>query len=560
MPKVTQYQPNQVQTEVVQQPLASNAPAATFGADIGKGLQDVAQATFNMKERIDTTSAEEAAVQFERDKNDIFFNPDTGYFNTQGKNAYDQSIETTKSLEKLKKKYADTLNSNARNLFNKVAQRQITSANNDIARYAAKGLKVWEISTLESQTENALENSALYWDQPDKLKIQNILGRQSIIESSKMTGISSESTNEKLQSFQSAFATNIITAATQSSADDGEVVFKNYADELEGPDKIKMTALIEKKRQVEKVKADAEMSLLTANKLVEQYDNLEDAIKEVKKIKDTELQKKTLTETRVQFNIKKTFEKEKANDAYQDIIGEVNDGKTINMIQAESSESWLAMTDKQRNNILSGKHMITNQVLLNKLRLLPDSEKAKLNPNDYSDELKPADMNKLTTEIKAAKKGQQGSRVKSLASKSMIAAEGIFGKKSKWSKKSGGLTKKGEQANEFLNDLQSAIDEWETDNKRRITPVEENKIIAEFTGVIVAERSFLGIDILSGDDELDLTNTPAADIRLLNRIKNAFPERVDQTVLVDAYQSLIEAGEPINGETLTKAYKKQRVK
>ena len=96
MPKIAQYQPNQVQTQVVHGPSARSAPTAAFGVDssaslgyVAKGLDDLAQASFDMKQRIDTTAAEEALVKFERDKNDTFFNPKTGYFNTQGKNAQD---------------------------------------------------------------------------------------------------------------------------------------------------------------------------------------------------------------------------------------------------------------------------------------------------------------------------------------------------------------------------------------------------------------------------------------------------------------------------------------
>ena len=82
MPKITQYQPNQVQTQVVDQPYAKSAPKGAFEPHIARGVMDIAQAGLDIKKRIDTTSAEEAALNFEREKNDIMFNADTGYFNT----------------------------------------------------------------------------------------------------------------------------------------------------------------------------------------------------------------------------------------------------------------------------------------------------------------------------------------------------------------------------------------------------------------------------------------------------------------------------------------------
>ena len=105
------------------------------------------------------------------------------------------------------------------------------------------------------------------------------------------------------------------------------------------------------------------------------------------------------------FSRKRQAEKESANSNYQDAIKLVNEGLSSAQIKAKDPEAWLGMTDSQRNNILSGKHMITDQVLLSNLRALPVKEKAKLNAVDFSDKLKPADLQKLTGEINAAKKG-----------------------------------------------------------------------------------------------------------------------------------------------------------
>ena len=161
MPTIVQYGPSQVSTQVVAQPLAKAAPKGAFGQAIGKGILDVVKAGAALKQRVDVTSAEESLVQFERSKNDLFFNPESGYFNTQGKNAYDNSTAATQSLEALKKQYGESLNSNAKRLFDRSADRHITRSNLDITRHASKGLKAWEITTLESQTENSIENASL---------------------------------------------------------------------------------------------------------------------------------------------------------------------------------------------------------------------------------------------------------------------------------------------------------------------------------------------------------------------------------------------------------------
>ena len=79
---VVRYQPDQVQTQTVSQPRASAAAgvAAIQGnIQAAQGLTDLVVAGAEFKQRVDTTSAEEAIVAFEKDKNDLFFNAESGY-------------------------------------------------------------------------------------------------------------------------------------------------------------------------------------------------------------------------------------------------------------------------------------------------------------------------------------------------------------------------------------------------------------------------------------------------------------------------------------------------
>jgi len=557
MPKIAQYQPDQVTTQVVSQPRAQAAPAGAFDSPIVQGVLDIAKSAAAFKQRIDTTSAEEALVNFERDKNELFFNPDSGYFNSQGRDAYDNSDAANKALDDLKKQYGENLGVQSKAMFDKSANQHITRSQMEIARHASKGLKAWEIGTIDAQVENTVENASLYWDDPEKLKVQNVLGRQAIFDSAKLSGASFEATAEKVQTYDSAFARATVTAAAANSSDAGKMSLEKYGDRLEGPDKIKMEGLIEKKAKTEKTQGDARMATLTATRLTDQYESRSDVMTEVNKIKDPELRKETMTQSMSLFSRKEQAKKELSNDFYQDSIKLVNEGLSPTEMKAQDPVAWLGMSDTQRNNILSGKHMITDQVLLSKLRSLPVKEKSKLNAVDYAADLKPSDLQKLTGEINAAKKGNPGSRVKSLSSKAMQAAEGAFGKKSKWSNRGGKQNAKGQRANEFLGDLQDAIDDFEDVNQRKITPAEEDKLIGEFTRQIVVERSAFGFDFLAADIELDLSNTPPEDVRVLNRIISN-TDNIDVKDLTEAYQFLIDNNQSITPKNLSNVYKQGR--
>ena len=86
MPKIAQYGEAEVTTQIATSPRARVPRGESF---IAQGAADLATGIEAMGVRIDTTEAEEAAVSFEQEKNDLFFNPDSGYFNTRGKNALD---------------------------------------------------------------------------------------------------------------------------------------------------------------------------------------------------------------------------------------------------------------------------------------------------------------------------------------------------------------------------------------------------------------------------------------------------------------------------------------
>lgn len=551
MPKVTQYQPGQVQSQVVSQPLARSAPAAAFGGDVASGLASVAQASFNMKKRIDTTSAEEAMVQFERDKNNTFFNPDTGYFNTQGKNAYDNSVATTKSLDDLKKSYGETLNPEAKRMFDSVADKHIAKSNVDIARHASKGLKAWEISTFEAQTENSLENASLKWSDREELRIQNVLGRQAIIDSSDMMGDSTEAKAEKLQTFESAFAGQIITAATVSSSIEGKEALEKYGDRLEGPDKIKMQVAIDKKVKVEKTQADANAAVLTASRLVDQYPNRSDINDEVDKIKDPELRKKTATEANLQFNRKKTAEKETENNFYDMGIDHFNQGGTAIEFQAANPKAWEGMSSKQRNNLLAGKHMTTDQIQFNNMLSLPRTKLAAVNPAEYADVFKPSDLKTLRSAVDKAKKGQSVTSIQTPAAKTKLIAEQFFGKQKSWK----GNKAKTAKVQELMTSVQSSIEDAEDEKGGKLLPTELDTLLADFSRRHVAEREAFGFDFLASDLKIDISTAPPEDVAEVSKLVDKHGE----TLFQESVDYLESKGVPTTVDNILKAMRNVKV-
>ena len=530
MPKIAQYQPSQVTTQVVRQPLAKDAPKGAFGQAIGKGILDIVKAGAALKQRVDITSAEESLVQFERDKNNLFFNPETGYFNTQGKNAYDNSTAAKQSLEDLKKKYGETLNQNSKRLFDRSADKHISSSQADIARHASKGLKAWEVSTLESQVENSIENASLYFNNPDRLKVQNVLGRQAIIDSSDMMGIGAEAKAEKLQTFESSFARSTIEAATQHSAVEGKVALQDYGDRLEGPDKVKMESLIEKKEKVEKTQNDARVAVATATRLVDQYDDRGEITEEINKIEDVDLRKKTMTETMSQFSRKRQAESEARANSFEDAESHILKGGSAESYKASDAEGWENLSTKQQRSIESGIVSTTDWNTFSDLMLLPKTELAKVDPNEHFDKLAKTERSRLISAVKSAngtgstkdKTDHQVGRTRT--SQTTLAVEQIFGKKSKWNED------KRERVNGFYSLLDEEVNFREEEKGAKLTSEEFTNVLSGFTRKAVQEGR------LFGTNEYDLTDIPSDDIPVLSKFlrDNNVPVTTDN--LIKAYK------------------------
>lgn len=532
MPKVAQYQPDQSLTEVVNQPRASATSGnAVFQSNIqaAQGVMNLGQSIAEMQGRIDTTAAEEALVQFERDKNGLFFDPENGYFNTQGRDAFDNAELVSKSLDELKKQYGEKLSTGAKSMFDKAADAHITRGLTDVSRHASKGFKAWENATSQAQVENTIENASLYWNQPDRLKVQKALGRQSIIDIAEREGIGAEAMNEQLQTYESSFAKSTIEAALVSSAQEGRDALEGHGGALEGPDKAKIEKAIQIKEQQEKIQSDAQQAIIKGTAVVDRYDDRESIREEVNRIEDPELRKKTMTEAMRQFNLKKQAESESRKEAFERAESHVLNGGSAETFIAEDPEGWDRLSAKQKKSIESGKAVITDWNAYSELMLMSNKELAQVDPVDYFDKLAPGERSRLVAAVRSAK-GIGGSRDKidhqvgrTRTSQTSAAVEQILGKKTKWN------DAKREQANAFYSLLDEEVAFRESQKEGSLTSEEFTNVLSDLTRKVTIERNLLGVDFLAPDVEQNITDIPAENLKTLTKFlrDNGVPVTAD---------------------------------
>lgn len=531
MPKVRQYGAQKVATEVTQGP---RARGMSFNDGIGQGLQNLGQGLVQMQERVDLAAAEEAALEFEKAKNNLFFNPDNGYFNSQGRDAYDRAPVVTKELESLREQFAKELPSpKAREAYNKVANRHILRSQADVAQHASKGIQAWEVGTLNAQTENALENAALYWNNDESLRVQRALGRQAIIDAGTMEGVSPEVQAERLQTYESSFAKTAIKSATAHGAAKGKELLKQMKDRLEGPDLQDVEVAIARQEKAEKTAADSQLAVLKATNLVSTYaaaDNARGAIiEQVNAIEDPDLRKETMREAMYQLEQRQKADSEERGKIYEAaesyIMEPASGGLTV--FKAEHSEAWDKLTPQQQRKLESGGTLETDYVKFSELMQLSDIQLAKINPADHFGYLAPTERKQLVNAVNSARNGgseHQAGRSRTAETTAML--EQLLGERRDWSKK------KTEQANAFYRALDAELQVRQEVKGRKLDSTEYSQMLQDMTRkVVLKDAGFAWFD-----KEMDITDIPAEDIDVLN-------------------QHLRDNGVPLTAENLIKAYR-----
>lgn len=537
MPKIAQVTLPGVSTQVTQGPRARDLPAGAFGtAQLGAALGPVAQAVEDFGTRTAKTAAEEALVQFERDKNDVFFNPESGYFNLQGRDAYDNAGKTRQSLDELKEKYVGTLDTEeAKRMFNAIADRHITAADADIMKHSSKGYQAWEVGTAKASIENTIENASLYWNQPDRLAVQNQLGRQQIMDVAKMEGISAEETNERLQTYDSSFVTSSVEAALQKGSTFAEEIMDNHGDKLEGPQKVKVEKAIAAKKKAEHTQRVSQESVMIANRLVSDHgDDRQTILQEVEKIKDPEVQQKARKEAMYQVkqldNAKAQLQVETFSEADQ----YVRTQGSVESYQAAFPEKWELMTPSQRKSLEKGTPLKQDWNLWYDVSQMSDKELMALNRDQVASiatKFDKSHRDKFMSLLRDINEGQDSSartdhqvgRTRTAQAKSMV--EQVLGKNSnKWS------IEDKSRADQFYDLLDTEVNSQEEQLGRKLTSEEFTNLVNNFTRKVTIERQYLW------DREVNLVDIPKEDLENLTNYLRANNVKITAETLIRAYE------------------------
>jgi len=409
MPRVQTYGANRESTQQI-----SNQRAVTTSqvdTSLAPGLNNLANGLAAYQQRADETAAEESLINFEREKNKMFFDPKDGYFNKQGRDAYEGGEVMSKSLEELQNKYADQLKSpQARDAFKRASTVHVTRGFADIQKHATTGLQSYETATRKARVDNSIESATLYWNNPEEAEVQFAVGYDTITQMAKDQGLDAEATNEMLQSYDSQFSKARIEAAMSNDLTTANKMFEKFGDRIEGKDRLQVEQALQKANfdtlavgTSDKIIATGAQTL---TELMGEVDRLPSKTPEEVALK-TEVQRLVTN----RHSINKRMQDEQQEEVYQNYAKQIQDG--LGTSKNIPASAWNTMSFTQRENIRKmedrmskGTARTTDERLFHDLLSMPDTELAKLDPVKYFSRLKDTDYNRLQTAVIAAKKGK----------------------------------------------------------------------------------------------------------------------------------------------------------
>lgn len=409
MPKVEQYGALKVDPTVARRPRANAVPFRNTQRDessaIVKGVQDVANAFAKRQQDLNETSAEESVIGFERARNNAFFNGDKAYFRTAGRDAVTGAPIINQSLLDLQQEYGESLNPEARKIYDRVTNSHVTRGQQSIMQHSTKGAQEYKLATINSKVENALENGALFNGNDDDLNKHMGVGLEAVKDKMDMLGIYDSARAEEIQSFASAYASTAIIAAADQDVERAEELLAKYdrSKALESPDRKKAKdAITKRKDKIKKQNVVAEVNI-TANKMFTKHGgDINSALEDLSKVRP-DIQAKVRREFFYMADAQRKGTSQANKQTVQEAIEAKKSGK-LDTYNANNPDKVGNLTPAQRNSIAkSGKVVTPRQIGItgNTIFKSGDKEKMKEFLERYGDLLSDRDIKTYQTFVDA---------------------------------------------------------------------------------------------------------------------------------------------------------------
>lgn len=161
MPRVPEYQQTVSARPILQQNLAPNATPEAMGAGVGRGMQqlgagmnDLASSLQAVKDLEDRAIAKEGVNEFMRRKDELFYDPQTGYMHQTGRNALEGREAVSQKMSQLRKEYVAKLSPEQARMFNNAVDAIEIDSKRTMMVHAGGELKRYIVDQSNAAAQN----------------------------------------------------------------------------------------------------------------------------------------------------------------------------------------------------------------------------------------------------------------------------------------------------------------------------------------------------------------------------------------------------------------------
>lgn len=522
--------------------IQQRAPSAsTFGVAernegaIGQAAANLGNAFTQIAEQARKVRAEENLVEFQRARNEVLMNPETGYYNTRGRDAYEGRDATIENLQKMSRQRADAIQDPvAREMFTTAANSLLMQDEQQTMEFAARNFDAWQKAVSQQRVEVSLNDAMRNWRNPEQLAIDFELGKQSIMDANQ--GMGTEYINAEINQYAGSFYRGVVEAAINSSVSEGEAMMAEFKGHLDANVEAQLRDRLDNKKEVEESQFYASTAVIKATNLVNDYYRDPDArniiIDEINKIEDPKLRDLTMSQAMSDLNQRMNAQSEQRAAYYEQAVGLMNSGMTTAQIMAQQPEVWNTMTSTQQAALMNAEvagPVKTDLDLWTGLTLASDQELETITNEELSviqTKLAPADYKQLVDRIKDLRAGTEETRIGWTRNAQAAAAmKEVFGD-------SKGDVELAEQR-VFYGTLQAEYNARKEALGRELNYEETDKLYSDLTARYLVQRKWLGIPM--GKTEYGLEDVPLPAVQEISAILREQGLSVDAPSIVQFY-------------------------
>jgi len=347
--------------------------------EITSAASSIVKAGTDITRMAQEASAETALANADAAVRELLFNPETGYYHSQGESAFRNAEVTKERIAGIQQAYGRELSGPARKAYERAIAKKNLDHFTRVDTHGIKGLRVWrETATkalVDNQTTWAYHNHNLLDEQTGH---ENFLaGRGQLVALLEEQGVDDpEEVKRQLRAYDSRFYSNAITGALNQGYGPAKEIFDKHGDKIQDKDTRErvLRELAQAKKREEEIVQSANATAL-AHQLVQRFDSQGEILDYIVGMRDKDLAARVTPEVLRLYSAYKNAREEKSAESFEiaeQYFREDPDASLGEFI-TNFPEQWDSLTESQKQDVRTRKVTSTDWTEYNRYLAMGDA-------------------------------------------------------------------------------------------------------------------------------------------------------------------------------------------